>query len=222
GAELALRHGTDVVAVDVDFAWAPGAPRGEGSGWRQEGDAQVLTRRTENGEATVRLQPADGSVRIEATVVYGRPTEVDHEILRLRLPGPARVLGHDLRMVPLAGTLRVERTTPVVLVTPTILLVGGLGIVAARYASHEGNVQIDLVLDDRAAHPFTAYDRCLERLPIPTDWAALERRHPLDRMHREAGARVSAEARLYELEGNEAPLPLVVERWPAGEDAAIV
>ena len=129
-AEIVLRGGTEAVRMDVDFAWAPGGPLDDGSGWHADGDAQVLTRRTENGVATVRLEPAPGAVRIEATVSYARPTPVDHETIHLHLRGPARVLGHDLRLTPLAGTLRVERGTPIVLITPAILLAGGTGLVA--------------------------------------------------------------------------------------------
>ncbi|MGH7896044.1 MAG: hypothetical protein ACREQL_15335, partial [Candidatus Binatia bacterium] len=56
----------------------------------------------------------------------------------------------------------------------------------------------------------------------PPDWSALERRHPLDRVTRTAGTRVTAHVTLYPLDERREALPLVVERWPAGAKAAVV
>jgi len=73
------------------------------------------------------------AVAVEAMLEYdGAGAGVEHEIVRLVLPGPARVLGHDLQLVRLKGELRVDRPTPAIVVTPTIALVGENGIVAAR------------------------------------------------------------------------------------------
>src|SRR5262249_11009811 len=107
----------------------------------------------------------------------------------------------------------------------------GDGFAAARYTPVHGKggdrTEIDLLLDDAGAHPFSVYPRCLPRIPglaegKPVDFGPLEHKLFLGRAARTMGERVQARALLYRLAPGAAPLPLIVERWAAGARAAVV
>ena len=221
-AEVVLRRHGDVVLSGVEFEIGANGHDTSGLAWRQSGDAAVGTLHTPVVDATVRLAPAGGAIGLDVELAYVAPATVDHEIVHLRLAGPARALGRDLRLSALTSPVRVGPGTPAVVLTPALAVTADGGFAAARFAPHRDEVDVELILDDRAAHPFSVYDTCLERLPSPPDWRALERRHPEDRLSRAAGERVRAHATLYALRDGRGALPLVVERWPAGAKAALV
>lgn len=196
--------------------------------WRAVGDALVGTAGDGLCVATVRLEPSQGGLVVEVTLSYDAAASVEKEAVRLRLPGTAiRAVGHDLALRPVRGPLRVDRGTPVFLATSEVALAGGPGLAAARYLPGRGGVEVELILDDDAARPFTVYERCLDRLPRPsrtepTVFGALERRHPLAPIRRLPGDELTARATLHPLAPGREVLPLLAERWEAGARAAVV
>lgn len=187
---------------------------------------------TSNGpvwNATVVLQPVGGALALTVTIRYGVTATVEREALQIRLSGAARAIGRDLTFAALNSTLRVDRGTPVVISASDLTVIGGPGFIAARYqpaAKRNKTPQTDvqLILDDRAAHPFSIYPRCLDKLSTPEgNWLGLEQhRVAKDRLTRVAGATVQAQAMLYLTDPVSSPLPLIVERWEAGAKAAFV
>jgi hypothetical protein len=130
------------IGVDVDI--------GDGTRlvWRREGSAATGELDGHAARATVTV--AGGALAVE--IAYHDSAVVDREIVRLHLSGPARVLGRDLHVATLGAPLRVDRGTPIVVLTPGVAVVGEQGFVAARYAEHDSTtVDVDLVLDDRDA-----------------------------------------------------------------------
>jgi hypothetical protein len=196
--------------------------------WRAEGGALVGTADDSRCAATVRLWPAAGGVRLEATLRYDGAASVEREAVRLRLPGrAARAVWHDLSLRPLRGPLRVDRGTPVFLATSEVALAGGSGLSAARYLPGRAGVEVELILDDDAARPFSVYERCLDRLPGLSEpgamsFGALEKRRPLGAVRRRPGDALAAGATLVPLLPGREVLPLLVERWSGGARAAVV
>ena len=196
--------------------------------WRAEGEALVGTADDGRCAAAVRLQPSRGGLALEVALRYDGSASVDKEAVRLRLPGAAaRAVGHDLALRRLAGALRVDRGTPVFLVTSEVALVGGPGLAAARYQPVRGGVEVELVLDDDAARPFGVYERCLDQLPgsprgQPLAYGSLERRHPLGPVRRRPGDELTARATLHPLAPGREVLPLLAERGEAGARGAVV
>jgi hypothetical protein len=172
--------------------------------------------------AVLSLAPADGALSLDVELRYDEPTIAAQESVRLSLPGTARAVGRNLRFAPLDGLLRVDRGTPVVVATDRVAVVGGEGVVAARYVPARGRTVVELILDDEAAHPFAVYERCQDRLPASADWGRLERRRPLAGLARAAGARVRAQATLYLLDPGVSVLPVIVERWAGGAQGMLV
>lgn len=207
------------LALDVGAPTATRLPLA----WTRAGDGWVGTTHGAGWIATVTLVPADGAVALDVTLRYAAAVAVTREAIRLGLPGAARVVGRDLAFAPLATHLRIDRGTPIFVATPRVAVAGGTGFVAAEYVPGRDRVDLELLLDDAASHPFAVYEQCRDRLPpAPVDWAQLERKRPLDRLVRPAGSEVHAHATLHLLESGAAGLPLIVERWPAGARAAFV
>jgi hypothetical protein len=211
----------------VRYQFAAGQPAT--LSWQQIGDALVGSAADDTVSVIVRIAPGVGSgLDLEATFRYLATVEVEREAVQLRLAGPARALGRDLSLSALSAPLRVDRGTPVLLVTNDLVVVGGPGLTAARYApSVDGGVDVALILDDQEAHPFAVYPQCLERLPRNdggggVQFAALERKLAMGRMVRRRGELVVGRATIYPLEARREALPLVVERWPGGASAALV
>jgi len=219
---VVLKDGGPPVSVDLIVDVRAGGVGTSALVWTRAGDRWTGTAHGAACDVKLTLVPADGAVTLDVLVRYAAATAVDHEVVRLALPGAARAVGRDLEFAPVGERLRVDRGTPVFVATPRVVVAGGQGIVAAEVAPGHDRTELALILDDRASHPFSVYERCLERLPPPpVDWRALERRRPHDALVRPAGAEVHAQATLH-LVGAAAPLPLIVERWPAGARAALV
>lgn len=173
--------------------------------------------------ARVELTPAGDATALTATLRYGATTAIDHEVLHLRLPGPARVVNRDLTVSALTGVRRVDLGTPIVLLTPSVVLTATHGAVAARYTPRaDGSIDVALILDDRAAHPFSVFTECQHKLPPHPNFAALGHRRPVDQLTRHADEAVELRAMLYLLAPDATASPLVVERWAAGAKAAVV
>jgi len=110
-----------------------------------------------------------------------------------------------------------------------LALIGGPGIIATRYRvlqkqKKSAVTEAQLILDDRASHPFSVYPQCFDTLSTSKiNWVELERhRVPKDRLIRAAGTTVQAHAMLYLIDPSVAKLPVIVERWEAGAKAAFV
>lgn len=223
----AFHAGAVPVRARLEVVAEPAAPSPAFS-WRTEGAARVGVASDARMQATVRVEPvAPGAFELRFSVAWRVAAQVEREAVRLILPGPARVLRRDLELGALSGPLRVDRGTPIAAVTPRLVVLGGEGFVAARYALVAGALEVDLVLDDAGAHPFAVYPACLPRIPglaegTPVDFARLERKRFLGRLSRRAGEIVEARATLFALAPGAAPLPVIPERWPAGARAAVV
>jgi hypothetical protein len=213
---------TLAVTLDVRDARGGGSPTAPLE-WTRAGAGVVARARWSAGMASLHVGPAGAGATLDVDLTYGEDVAVDHEVVQLRMAGPVSLLGPDLRLVRPRAPVRIDRGTPIVVVTPALAVVAESGVVAARVVPHAGDldVDLDLVLDDRASHPFSVYTECRDHLPPSPDWRALERRRPLDVRPRRAGARVHATVALYPLAAAP-PVPLVVERWPAGAEAALV
>ncbi|HYQ80284.1 MAG TPA: hypothetical protein VEP68_02220, partial [Anaeromyxobacteraceae bacterium] len=90
-----------------------------------------------------------------------------------------------------------------------------------------GGVEVELVLDDDAARPFSIYEHCLDRLPGLSEpgalsFGALEKRRPLGTVRRRPGDALAARASLFPLAPGREVLPLLPERWSGGARAAVV
>jgi hypothetical protein len=201
--------------------------------WQAEGDAVVGTASEPTRRTRIRLTPADdGAVSLQVTITYLASVAVEREAVRLRLPGEPRVLRRDLSFEPLRAPLRVDVGTPVLAATPALVLTGGTGITAARYepvgAGAERGVEVELVLDDADAHPFAIYQQCIDRIPqldnnaVSVQFAPLEKKRPLGQVSRRPGMSVAGQATLYLIHPGTEFLPVVVERWPRGAQAAVV
>ncbi|HET8539497.1 MAG TPA: hypothetical protein VFL83_06465 [Anaeromyxobacter sp.] len=195
-------------------------------GWRTRADGVAEGRGAGPGyEALVELLPAPGGARrLQATVHWLAPAEVERVALRLSWPGAARALGRDLAFGPLRSPRRTGRGTPLLVAAGRAVLAGGAGIAAAILEPVKGGVRATLLLDDADERPFSTYETCLEHLPAAeaerVPWAALEVRRAVRYAPRAAGATDEARATLYP--AGEAFRPVVVERWPAGARAAVV
>lgn len=224
---VSFHIGETPVRARLEVVAEPAAPSPPFA-WRSEGAARVGVAADARMQATVRVTPVGpGAFELRFTIAWRVAAEVEREAVRLVLPGPARVLGRDLELSPLRAPLRVDRGTPIAALTPALALVGGAGLVAARYAPAGGQVELDLVLDDAGSHPFAVYRSCLPRIPglaegTPVDFGRLERKRFLGRTARRAGQRVEARATIFALAPGAPALPLVVERWPSGARAAVV
>jgi hypothetical protein len=227
-ADLALgpRVGAVALGLRLEVVAEPAAPSPPFS-WRREGAALVGAAEDARMRATVRAAEAEpGRVELRFAVEWRVAALVEREAIVLRLPAVAHALGRDLRFAPLVAPLRVDRGTPIVAAGGGLVLAGGPGFVAARYApTRSGGVEVRLLADDAGAHPFAVYTTCLERLPglaegAPISFASLEKKRFLGRTARRAGDRVEAVASLYAVNGDAAPL--YVERWPGGARAALV
>lgn len=215
--ELALELRTGAGAVAAPLAWATRRDGGlEGSARTREVDARVSLAPGEGGAAAV-----------EVALRWRAPASLERAALVASWPGAPRALGRDLRVAPLAGTVRVGRGTPVLVAAGRVLLAGGPGLLGARIDPGAGGVRVALLLDDADERPFSTYEACLDRLPDggdhrPIRWAALEVRRAVRGVARRPGDEDLARATLYPL-SDAAPLrPVVVERWPAGARAAFV
>lgn len=219
---VVLKAGGPAVSVDLGVDVRGGGVGTPSLVWTRTGDHWTGTAHGAAWDVTVSLAPADAALALDVLVRYAAATAVDHEVVRLGLPGAARAVGRDLDFASVGERLRVDRGTPVFVATPRVAVAGGQGIVAAEVVPGHDRTELALILDDRASHPFSVYEQCLPHLPPPpVDWRALEKRRPHDALMRPAGAEVRARATLH-LPGAGAPLPLIVERWPAGARAALV
>jgi hypothetical protein len=217
---LELRTGAGTAAPPL--AWAT----------RRDGVLEG-TARTAEVEATVRVVPGEGgSAALEVALRWRAPASLERAALTVGwrpLPGTSgapRVLGRDLRLGPLVGTVRAGRGTPVLVVAGGVLLAGGPGFLGARVEPAASGARAALLLDDADERPFSTYETCLDRLPDGGDqhihWAALEVRRAVRGLARWPGDEDLARATLYPF-SDAAPLrPVVVERWPAGARAAFV
>jgi len=223
----AFHLGGTPVRAQLEVVAEPAAPSPAFT-WRSEGLERVGVAADARMQATVRITPvAPGAFELRFTVAWRVAAEVEREAVRLVLPGPAWAIGRDLELAALRAPLRVDRGTPIAALTPALALVGGPGLVAARYAPAGREVEVDLVLDDAGAHPFAVYPSCLARIPglaegAPVDFGQLEHKKFLGRTHRRAGETVEARATLFALAPGAPALPVVPERWPSGARAAIV
>ncbi len=201
--------------------------------WLADGEAQVGSAHGGGWDATLRLVPVDGAVSLDVELRYLAASVVEKEALRIRLPGNAHAIARDLSWKPVDGIQRVDRGTPILVATSSLVVSGGSGFVAARYLPGRWRggpfTDAELILDDAAAHPFGTYDQCLDKLPTadendpnaPVNWTELEKKTPHDRITRAAGAVVRAHATIL-LPAAAPATPLIVERWPAGARAAFV
>jgi hypothetical protein len=203
---------------------------------RREGEALVWQVDGPSYQAVLRLVPeGDAQVLVEVRLRYSKDVRVRRESLTLRVPGRARVVGRDLAFSALTRPLRVDRGTPVVAFAqaqglPGVVVVGGMGIPAARYAPGKDEASLELILDDEDSHPFSVFAACRATY-LPRHDGDPERRRPPAELQerkgqkartRKAGEIVVGHARLY-LTRPSAPFqPLVVERWPLGARAAVV
>ena len=232
----ALLHGRGPAPLDVSVELLP-LEAGEAPPpplrWRAEGGVLVASGGDARREVALRLVPGDdASLSLEVSMRYREAVEVEREAVRLRLGGPARAVGRDLSFERVDRPLRVDRGTPVVVAGSQVMVAGGPGIAAARYAPagtrERPEVAVDLVLDDAASHPFAVYQRCLDEIPGLSDastavsFSELEQKRSLARMVRRPGESVAARATLYPLLAGREALPLVVERWPSGARGAVV
>jgi hypothetical protein len=238
--EPVLRSGKGFVPLDVAVELAPAGPGDPllTLAWRQDGGAAVAEARDAIRQVEIRLAPRGAGVALELRVRYLADVGVEREAVRLRLPGAGLALRRDLSWSSLRRPMRVDRGTPILAAVGDVLVAGGPGFVAARYApavraeagregpAHAGVVDVELVLDDEAAHPFAVYERCMPKLPLGDDgqvaYAGLERKRLEARTPRRAGEESRGRATLYLLRPGEVRIPLVVERWPAGASAAVV
>jgi hypothetical protein len=222
---VTLRRGAVTAPVDVEID-VRGTRSPHAAPGRIEWEATATgTRGSASGPgwtAVLSLVPADGALSLDVELRYDEPTTPAQESVRLTLPGTARAVGRDLRFASLDGLLRVDRGTPVVVATDRVAVVGGEGVVAARYVPARGRTVVELILDDEAAHPFSVYERCQDRLPASAEWGRLERRRPLTGLSRAAGARVRAHATLHLLDPGVRALPVIVERWAGGAQGMLV
>src|SRR6266496_723647 len=167
--------------------------------WRSDGAALVGIAEDARMQATLRIAPAGpGAFELRFSVACRVAAEIEREAVRLVLPGRTSALGRDLAFAPVAAPLRVDRGTPVLAAGRDVVVVGGEGFVAARYLPVRDKagerVEVDLLLDDAGAHPFSVYPTCLARIPglaegAPVAFGPLERKRFLGRTHRRAGER---------------------------------
>jgi hypothetical protein len=214
------------VGARLEIATVPPAPAPR-LAWTAEGAALIGRAEDARLAAVVRLAPGGGA-GFEATVEirWKAAVEVERAALRLRLPGPARALGRDLRLAEVRTPVRADAGTPVLVLGGGMAVVGGPGLAAALYEpDRAGNAEVSLMLDDAGAHPFAVYERCLDRLPpgrAQGYWAALERKRSLARMRRAPGELSGAAFQLLPLRTGSVPAPLVPGRWPGEARAALV
>ncbi len=224
-AGVTLRRGEQSVALDPELDVALDGEQASKLPlvWRADGSSLVGEARADALTAAVKLTAGEGGeVALEVTLHYQAAARVEREALRLRLPGAPRAIGRDLAWGPLAGELRVDRGTPaVVAAIPDggggVAVVVGAGFAAARAAPSEGATDLALVLDDTASHPFQKYAACRAKW-VRGQEAARVSAAPTSRA---AGDEVTARATLLLL-GADGFTPLVVERWAAGAQAAVV
>jgi hypothetical protein len=229
--KAAAFHLDDVpVGVRLEVVAEPAAPSPAFT-WKTDGAARVGIAEDRRMQASVRIAPAGpGVFELVFAVSWRVAAKIEREAVRLALPGHGLALRRDLAFAPLAGPLRVDRGTPLLASAGGVVVAPGEGFTAARYTPVRGKgerTEIDLILDDAGAHPFSVYPSCMARIPglaegQAIDFAALEHKQFLGRTARRAGDRVEARALLYLLAVDSAPRPLIVERWAAGARAAVV
>jgi hypothetical protein len=198
----------------------------------QPGEDGLLAARAATGEweASVSLAPPGpgGARPLDVSVRWRVPAEVARVALVLSWPGHPSAVDRSLRFVPLAGPLRVERGTPLLVAAGELLLAGGPGLAAARLEPVSGGVRATLLLDDGSTRPFSTFETCFERLPHPgagqqhLAWGSFDPRRPQPFSPRAPGAEDRLMAGLYPLAEAASFLPVVLERWPAGARAAVV
>ncbi len=179
--------------------------------------------------ATVTLTPTDGAVALSIVLHYAVEAMIEREVVIVRLPGTGRMITRALTFIPTPIALRVDRGTPIFVTAGDLAIVGGTGLVAARYQpspkrSKAPATEVQLILDDRAAHPFSVYPRCLDKLSTPEgNWLGLEQhRVAKDRLTRAAGTTMQAQAVFYLTDSSVVQLPVIIERWEAGAKAAFI
>ena len=231
-----LRHGEQRACFDLalDVQAVPTAPvlapvSFTEFTWTMREGVYIGTQSTSMWNATVTLKPTDDTVTLSLSIHYTKEAVIEREAMTVRFPGTARALARDLTFSAVRSTLRVDRGTPIFVTAGELVLVGETGLVAARYQgsasrSNGRETEVQLLLDDRAAHPFSMYAHCLDKLSTRgSNWLGLERtRIPKDRITRAAGTIVQAQARLYLVDPSVPTLPLIIERWEAGAKAAFV
>jgi hypothetical protein len=201
----------------------------EGMTWSTKDGAYVGTQTNAAWSATVALKPSDEAVDLSVALHYAVDATIEREAISLRLPEVGRAITRELRFTGIGSVLRVDRGTPITVSAGDLAVVGENGFVAARYQpspkrNNVSTTEVQLILDDRASHPFSIYPQCLEKLSTATgNWIGLERHRVLkDRLVRIAGSTVYAQARLYLSAPSTPVLPVIIERWEAGAKAAFV
>ena len=197
--------------------------------WMAKDGTYVGTKTGPVWNATITLTPTDGAVALGVSIHYDAEVIVEHEVVLVRLSGVRRAIARDLTFSVFNSALRVDRGTPIFVTAGDFVIVGGTGLVAAHYQpspkrSKVLETEVQLILDDRASHPFSVYPQCLDKLSTSEgSWMRLEQhRVPKDRLTRAAGTTVQAQAVFYLTDPSLVPLPVVVERWEAGAKAAFV
>lgn len=201
----------------------------EGMSWSIKDGTYLGTQSNAVWNATVTLKPTDGAVVLSVAIHYAADALVEREAVVVRLPSTGRAITRELTFANVGSELRVDRGTPITVSAGDLIVVGEGGFVAARYQSSPKRsktaaMDVQLILDDRAAHPFSIYPQCLDKLSTPAgNWIGLERhRVPKDRLTRAAGTIMHAQATFYLTDPAASLLPAIVERWEAGARAAFV
>ena len=197
--------------------------------WEEAGDG-TLTAQAAGGEweATVSLAPAPGGARTLAALVrWLAAAEVERIALSLTWPGEPEAVDRSLRFAPFRGPLRVERGTPLLVAAGELVLSGGPGLAAAEVERVPEGARTTLLLDDAAARPFSTFETCYEKLPRPAPgqhlaWGSFDPRQPIVFAPRAKGELDRLGAALFPRAPRTPFLPVVLERWPRGRQAAVV
>ncbi len=191
--------------------------------------ARLLSPTTTRPSASSRA--SDGGVELTVELRYHVDVEVEREAVLLRLPGRARMSsGVTLDWQTLAGKLRIDRGTPIVVQIGGLVVSADEGMAAAAYSpADDGNgTEVELIIDDEAGHPFSAWSHCrksyLVKAPdgihMRAPSGAIEHRTREARLARHHGDVVRARASLYVAGDDFAPLRVV--RGRGGARAAVV
>ncbi|HET6413510.1 MAG TPA: hypothetical protein VFG53_15730 [Anaeromyxobacter sp.] len=200
--------------------------------WQGVGGGEVAARAaTREWEALVRLVPEPGGARsLEAAVVWRVASEEQRIALSLSWPSEAAsAVDRSLRFVelPSRGALRVERGTPLLVLSGGLLLSGGPGLSAARVERTPDGVRVTLFWDDASARPFSTFESCYEKLPqVPAgehlSWGSFDPRTPRPFAPRAPGQVDRLRAEVFPVSAGAPFVPVVVERWPRGSRGAVV
>ncbi|HVO30605.1 MAG TPA: hypothetical protein VMV18_07710, partial [bacterium] len=240
---LALSSGGTVVPLDLSLDVrvtaekppAPGAspaPTPEKLHWEAENGAWIGRARGALWHATIALTPTNGNVALGAELSFDAAVDVEKAALRIRMPGSASAVTRALAWKSVDEIQRVDSGTPILVSSSAMAISGGAGFIAARYLPGHWRsgtfVDTELILDDPAAHPFSTYDECLEKLPADendpnavVNWTELEKRTPRDHLTLAPGAALHGRATIL-LRDEHGAEPLILERWPGGYKAALV